>query len=251
MHIKPHLIGLAALILLLVAIPACGGDDEDDITTSSTSQAATTTSVQPTSTQPTTTATNDKDPVKIGVVSCWSGTGAIIGHLTDNNVKTVGKQLEDMGGILGGRPVEFVKFDTGGQIANAAAGVTKLVTKDDVSVLVVGGASAAEFAAVSGEAEREKVLFVSVGPVDNVWDTEYTVEGSISYQSTRDDIVRLVLELLTPTPRTFGFLCWNDPSDRSSMEEVTQRVEDAGKMLGLRWSIRSSSIRTLLTSRPI
>jgi len=146
----------------------------------------------------------------------------------DTVIKTVEKQLEDMGGILGGRPVEFVRYDTGGEVAKATAGVTKLITKDKVSVLTVGGASPAEFAVTSDAAEKEKVLFVSVGPVEGVWETQYTVEGSISYQSTREDAVRLVLELLTPRPQTFAFISFDDPSDRYSMEAVNQELEAAG-----------------------
>jgi len=220
---KHHLILLAALTLLLVLIPACGGDDDHNEVTSATSQAATTTSAQ------STTATSSGEPVKIGVLSAWSGGGGMAGlYYADSTIKTVEEQLEEMGGILGGRSVEFVKFDTGGQVAEAVSGVKKLVTKDNVSVLAIGGNSPAEVLAVSDAAEEERVLFVTVSPIQDIAEKEFTIEGSISCEGTRQDDQKVIFELLTPRPETFAFMSFDDPQSRYSIEKTTEATENAG-----------------------
>jgi len=228
MHIKLHLVVvLAALISLLVLIPACGGDDNDDETTSATGQ--TTTSMQTTSVQTTTTSTPSDEPVKIGVLSAWSGPGGMAGlFYCDPTMKTVEKQVEEMGGILGGRQVEFVKFDTGGQVAGAVSGVTKLVTKDNVSVLAVGGNSPAEVAAVADAAEKERVLFVTVSPIEDGVEREYTIEGSISYEGAVQDVRKVITELLTPRPDTLAMISFDDPQTRYWSEKAKEAVEATG-----------------------
>jgi len=206
------------MVPVLIAMPlltACGGDDNDDETTSATNQATTITSAQTTGAKPTTTATGD-EPVKIGVITTWSGPAAMLGmYYIDPIIKVVEKQVEDMGGILGGRRVAFVKYDTGGQVSEALSGATKLLTADKVS-------------AISDVADEEKVFFASSLTLPDVADKKYTAVCSISDQSTIDDAVRLISEVMTPTPQTVGIITFNDPGARNWTKGVTEGLDAAG-----------------------
>jgi len=225
---KHYLWFVMIIILPLVVISACGGDDDDGETASMTSQAAVTTSAQPTSTQPT-TATNDKDPVKIGVISAWSGATAMMGlYYVDPIVEAVQKQVEDMGGILGGRPVEFVKCDSEGSVSGASSCATRLITKDKVIALTIGGSSPADGYGVAQEAERQHVLFASVLPNTEVADLNYTVVCSMASQAVVDDATKGVLEVLTPTPATAAVLTYDNESARWWISRWKKNLEAAG-----------------------
>ena len=53
---------------------------------------------------------------------------AVSGGMADQIIAVVEQQVKDMGGILGGRQVEFVKGDDGGVIAQAVAQADKAGT---------------------------------------------------------------------------------------------------------------------------
>lgn len=217
---------IISMVLVLAVVPLLTACDDDDETTSATSQPTTTTSAQSTNTQPTTVTPTDK-PVKIGVVAPWSGPSAMMGTFyVDQAIKVIEKQLEDMGGILGGRPVEFVRCDMGNITAGAVSCAEKLVTKDNVSALAVGGVGTSSVMAIADVAAEEKVLYASVCPVWKV--PEYTVVCSMSILSTVEDPVRLLLEVVTPRPKTAGLMTFNEPDSRRSWDTVRQRLEAAG-----------------------
>jgi len=221
-------VGLMLLLMTMLLLAACDDDDETEEPTTTTSQATATTSARPTSTQLTTATASDK-PVKIGVLSAWTGPLAMMGlFYTDPIIKVVEKQVEAMGGILEGRPVKFVRYDSGGQTAKAIGGAKKLLMDDKVSVLAIGGSSPAEASAVADVAEEEKVLFACVTPILDVADREYTVVCSISSQVSYEDPARLILELMIPRPQTAGFLSYEDPEMIELYDELRQKLEAAG-----------------------
>jgi len=89
------------------------------------------------------------ETVKIGVLSAWSGSMGIAGLLLDQVVEVCDYLIEERGGVLGGRPVEWVKIDSGGDIAKAEAGCQKLASDDDVMAITIGGVTAGESVAVT------------------------------------------------------------------------------------------------------
>jgi len=204
-------------------IPACGGDDDDDETTSATSQPTTTTSAQPTTTE------SNGELVKIAVLASWTGMTAVEGsYYTDPIIKVLEKQLEEIGGVLGGRPVEFIKYDTAGQVSDAVAGARKAITKDNVSALTVGGAAPAEMYAVAGVAEEEKVLYSTVTAITGIEDLKYTVEANMSTQALVDDAADFMLNIATPRPETVAFMTFEDPDSHDLVDRWKQRLESAG-----------------------
>jgi len=216
-------IGILLLVLTLIVplLTACGSDDDDDETTSAADQATTSASSA--------AQTAGGEPVKIGVLTSWSGPTALSGSFyVDNAIKVIEKELDDMGGILGGRPVEFVRYDTAGMTAEAMIGAEKLITKDNVCVLTIGGVSTAEGLVIADVAEKEKVLFASAMPLADVAEREYTVICTISLDSVVEDSAKLILELLNPKPQTAAIMTFNQPSSRDMARRWKELLEDGG-----------------------
>jgi len=125
-------------------------------------------------------------------------------YYADPVIKTVEKQVNDMGGILGGRPVKVVKYDQRANVADTVAGAKKLIVEDKVSALVFGGIFTNECTAVADVAEELKVLYVSNAPLENVAKWKFTVEATLPNRAVVDDIVKLVTQTLKP--RTVAML---------------------------------------------
>ena len=88
-----------AIVLLLPPMAGCGDDDEATPTAFDTSS-------------DTVTPTVSKEPVKIGAISSWSGPTGLSGvYYADQVIELLEKQVNEAGGVLGGRPIEFVKCD--------------------------------------------------------------------------------------------------------------------------------------------
>ena len=201
---------LVVLTLFLLLVPACGGGGEEATPTFTGTPTATTT---PAATQtPTPTPTPAKEPVKIGAIADWSGPAALSGIYYANPViKTVEKQVNDMGGILGGRSVKVVKYDDRSSVADAAGGVTKLVLDDKVSALVFGGARNTEANAIADEAAKYKVLFVTLPPIDTV-QNKYVIQATVPTRCIVDDTAKLVTDVLKP--KTVALLGRNEEFDQ-------------------------------------
>ena len=129
--------------LLVVAVP-----------TNSVANSLTSSSITPTPVP--------SEPIKIGAITAWSGPMAMSGVLADQIIAQVSEQVHNTGGILGGREVMFIRGDDGGTVAGAIACARKLIQEDKVSILTIGGISAASFSAVSDVAEELNVPYMAL-----------------------------------------------------------------------------------------
>ena len=202
---KRWLVVFTALsLLLLIVLPACGKEKEK--TPAPTPTPTATPVLTPTATltpMPTPTPTSAKGPVKIGAVAPWSGSMAMSGVLTDQIIAVVEEQVKNMGGILGGRQVKFVRGDDRGMVAESAGQAKKLILDDKVSILTLGGVSAAHINAVADVAEELKVPFVGFATLYNAEARKYSAclyFGPI----VRAQNASLVTDLLKP--KTVAFL---------------------------------------------
>jgi len=75
--------------------------------------------------------------IPIGVYGALTGGEAAFGQATVQGVKLAAEEINNAGGLLGGRKIKLVIEDDQGKAEEAASAVTKLITRDDV-VAVIG-----------------------------------------------------------------------------------------------------------------
>lgn len=225
----PHRLVFLFLVLALVGstlLAACGGSSS---TPTATVVSTATPTGAPTATVATTTTptpTPNLGPVKIGAMMDYSGPASMTGtYLADPAIKLLDYQVKQMGGILGGRPVQFVKYDSAGTAAAATAGYTKLVTGDHVSVVLWGGATGPSETAAADAAEQLKVLYVGFGiyPTD-MSGRKYTIHSSTSQAATSKMVMDFVMNQLKP--KTIGYL-GNELTDVHQVLDGYKKITDA------------------------
>ena len=74
-----------------------------------------------------------QDKIKVGFMLPYTGTFAALGVAIENGFK---QYVDEQGGKLGGRAIEFVKVDDESDPAKAADNANKLVKRDNVDVMV-------------------------------------------------------------------------------------------------------------------
>ena len=208
------------LLLLPIILPACGGGGEDETPTpspTSTSVITATPTATPTVTATATTTPTSSEPVKIGVISPWSGALAVSGGLADQIIAVVEQQLKDMGGILGGRQVKFVRGDDRGVVAEAVGQARKLTMEENVDMLCFGGASGASFQAVAQEAEALKIPYISPATIYGGATMKYNI-SIYTAGAIIDRIANFVIDYVKP--KTIAWLAWDDESARNQLDGV-------------------------------
>jgi branched-chain amino acid transport system substrate-binding protein len=195
---KRWLVVFVVLSLLFILLPACGGGGEESTPTFTAT---------PTATATTTVTPTPSKPVRIGAFSVWSGPAAIAGtYFTDPVLNVVEKQVKDSGGILGGRPLEIKKYDTGGTSDGAITAAAKAIIEDNLSVVVFGGISGTETTSIAEVACKNNAFYVSNAPIFDTPERPCMVEGTISVDSVINSMVNVITEQLQPKPQTVAIL---------------------------------------------
>jgi len=127
-------IGVSAFILLAMLVSACGGSGGS--------------------------SGNNTSPIKVGVIGPFSGFEAFIGPDILKGVQVAADQINAHGGILG-RQVTIVTADTGGDAVDAVPALRKLISVDQVNLIV--GPSSLEAQAVLPILQQSKIPDVIVG----------------------------------------------------------------------------------------
>jgi len=170
---------------------------------------------------------DNPEPVKIGAITSWSGPSGMAGLLADDVMSLVEDQVHEQGGILGGRPVKFTKYDDEGQVARVISGWQRLVLEEEVSAIVFGGGSAATITASSDAAEEFRVPFFNFSPLPrDLTDRPYTVRCSYSKPALTSLVHDFLLEELEPD--TVAILCENEETMRSLMEPFKRQMDKDG-----------------------
>jgi len=216
---------------MVLLLPAWGdGDGEDEILTPAKTPIATQAQQTP---PPTATPEPSSDePVRIGLLADWTGPTGITGPMVDQIGDLVHEQVEEMGGLLGGRPLNIVKADSAGTVSGAVAGFRKLCL-EAVSVVVGGAANAAGTLVNVQTAEDEKVPYVNWGLApDDLTDYPYTVRAvTIKTKPMAQQAMDFVLEELKP--RTVAILL-----DNSEMYELSDE---------LKWRLETGGVKIVQT----
>ena len=207
------------LLVLALTVPLLVACDDDDDKMNTPIAAKTT--------EPTETEVSD-EPVKIGILAEWTGPAAMSGLLLDRALDAVNYKIEQQGGILGGRSIDFVKFDEGGDVAKLIPGWTKLATQDKVSAVTLGGFTSSLHVVSSEKAEEFQVPYFNVGPMpDNLTDWPYTIRGSMaSSTNLAKRCTQFVLDQIKP--ETVAFLHWDLGEVREDVKIATELLEAGG-----------------------
>jgi branched-chain amino acid transport system substrate-binding protein len=72
-------------------------------------------------------------PIKVGLMLPYTGTYAALGNMIENGFRLY---VQEQGGKLGGREIQFVKVDDESEPSKATDNVNKLIKRDNVDVLV-------------------------------------------------------------------------------------------------------------------
>lgn len=235
-----------ALVLIGVVLAGCGGKEETTptltptptplVTTTSTSTPTpvVTMTVTPTPTAKPSTATPtptvSTEPVKIGAIAAYSGPGGMGGALGDQALKLVEQDIKDMGGILGGRPVKFIKYDNRTNVAETSAGWTKLVLEERVSAVAWGGAGAAECNASADSSNQYKVPYFTFSPYpSDLTKFPYVFRaGSVATVEKEKLIGDFILNDLQPKPQKIALLGEQQTDYRETISDIKKQLEAAG-----------------------
>jgi len=111
---------------------------------------------------PTKFAIAGKAPVKVGILLPYSGTYAMLGNSITNAMKM---RIEQAGGMLGGRPIEYVAIDSEMSVPKAPVNTKKLIGKEKVDFVVgpVHSGIAAAMAKIMGPREAPIMIVPNAG----------------------------------------------------------------------------------------
>ena len=207
-------------ICLPVMLPACGGGGEDETPTVSPTSTPVITATPTATLSVTVTATTtptSAEPVKLGVICPWSGPMATSGGLADQIIAVVEQQVKDIGGILGGREVKWVRADDRGVVAKSVGQAKKLALEDKVDMLLFGGISGSSYNAVAQVAEELKIPYISPATIYD----QATMKYNISIY-TSDVIIDRVANFVTDyvKPKTVAWLAYDDESFHNQLDGV-------------------------------
>jgi len=172
--LRKHCFVLVIVLCVLVLVPACGGGGGK-------------------------TEQTEVKPVKIGVIQSWSGPAAGAGSLGDFNLELVDWLIDKEGGILVGgerRPVQWIRYDDAGSVAQDAVGATKLILQDKVSVVIWGGITTAQLIGVASVTDPAKVLFATYGSDKTVATDIKWMISTIPFVEQKVDLVSQVVSEL-------------------------------------------------------
>jgi len=101
-----------------------------------------------------------KEPIKIGLVQPLSGGSAYDGSNVANGFKLAAEEINNQGGLLGGRQIEVLVEDTATDPATGVNAAIKLITKENIVAL--GGAfNSSVTGAVAPEAEKNGIPMIT------------------------------------------------------------------------------------------
>lgn len=112
-----------------------------------------------------TAAAQGGDKIKVGLMLPFSGTYAALGVAIENGFKLY---VQEQGGKLGGREIEYVKVDDESDPAKATDNVNKLIKRDNVDVIVGTVHSGVAMAMAKAAKESGTLLIIPNAGADAV-----------------------------------------------------------------------------------
>lgn len=128
---------VSAALVASMALTGCGGDDKS-----------------------TGSSGGDSDTIKVGVNYELSGGVATYGQSSTDGLKMAVDEINNNGGVLGGKKIELVEVDNKSEASEVVSVATKLMTQENV-VAVVGPATSGNFKAQEPIATQYKIPVLS------------------------------------------------------------------------------------------
>ena len=107
----------------------------------------------------------DKGPIKVGLMLPYTGTYAALGNAIENGFKLY---VQEQGGKLGGREIEYFKVDDESRSAKATDNVNKLIKRDNVDVLVGTVHSGVALAMAKAAKDSDTLLIIPNAGADAI-----------------------------------------------------------------------------------
>ena len=106
-----------------------------------------------------------KGPIKVGMMLPYTGTYAALGNAIENGFKLY---VQEQGGKLAGRDIEYVKLDDESQPSKATDNVNKLIKRDAVDVLVGTVHSGVALAMAKAAKDSNTILIIPNAGADAI-----------------------------------------------------------------------------------
>lgn len=131
-------------LMVMASITACGGNSSSSTASGGSASAS----------------TGAGDTIKIGGLAPLTGNVAVYGIAVDNGVKLAVKEINENGGILGGKKIEYKVYDEKGDATEAVNAYNKLV-QDDKIVALVGDVTSTPTLAVAQAAAQDNIPMIT------------------------------------------------------------------------------------------
>jgi branched-chain amino acid transport system substrate-binding protein len=168
-------------------------------------------------------------PVKFAVVLPLSGPGAFDGKQVLAAAEYAANEINENGGVLGGRKIEIRSYDDEGTPEAGVAAVRKAITNDNVDVVTGGFNSPVSLAEKPIIAQYNKLNIVTISKAP-----EITEEGDnpllFRLNSRSDQDVEAYTNFMVNElePQSMYFLATNDEYGQAEVEVYSQKLEEAG-----------------------
>ena len=104
-------------------------------------------------------------PIKVGLMLPYTGTYASLGNMIENGFRLY---VQEQGGKLAGREIQFVKVDDESEPSKATDNVNKLIKRDNVDVLVGTVHSGVALAMAKAAKESSTLLIIPNAGADAI-----------------------------------------------------------------------------------
>ena len=207
----PRSLAVAVALTAAVALPGCGSDSGGD-------------------------GGGDSDePIKVGALFSITGPPAVVGEKMRKGLDLAVEQINTRGGV-DGRKLEVVFYDPAGDTAKAVDQTRRLVSRDNVDVVVGGGSQSGIALAMKPILERDGTLFMATEGAREI--VEPPDESELSFKATFNDTVVLDRTMAFWEARgvkKVGFL----PDTSGFGESAKQVIADEGPKRGLTVDVES------------
>lgn len=171
-------------------------------------------------------ATAEGDTYYIGMYLSQTGTSAGVGDNQLKGAQLAVKEINEAGGILGGRPLELILYDDASSTETAVKVVTRLVEEDKVDI-ILGGNLSPNILASSPVTEAAHVLHIGAG-TGTSWTNigaKYLFRGTVNGILPTKTFIEMMQEM---DEKTCAVICSDSEYGQSGHTNIMKYMEGSG-----------------------